>query len=107
MDRWLHNPTGCLLFSRSVSDALRELQIVSVPGSPRRCPICCKILDPLRTFRKEGRGYINEFELAFPEMAWDVVYLTRLCFHPDLIISTKAEQTLKVKRETVLDHVVF
>ena len=75
--------------------------------SPRRCPICCKILDPLRTFRKEGRGYINEFELAFPEMAWDVVYLTRLCFHPDLIISTKAEQTLKVKRETVLDHVVF
>lgn len=32
MDRWLHNPTGCLLFSRSVSDALRELQIVSVPG---------------------------------------------------------------------------
>ena len=76
-------------------------------SSPRRSPICCKILDPLRTFRKEGRGYINEFELAFPEMAWDVVYLTRLCFHPDLIISTKAEQTLKVKRETVLDHVVF
>ena len=34
-------------------------------------------------------------------------YLTHLCFHPHLIKSTKAERTLKVKGETVLDHVVF
>ena len=34
-------------------------------------------------------------------------YLTHLCFHPHLIKSTKAEQTLKIKGETVLDHVVF
>ena len=40
-------------------------------------------------------------------MAWDVGYLTHLCFHPHLIKPTKAEQTLKVKGETVLDHVVF
>ena len=34
-------------------------------------------------------------------------YLTHLCFHPDLIKPTKAEQTLKLKGETVMDHVVF
>ena len=75
--------------------------------SLRRCPICCEILDPLGIVRLEGRGYISECELAFPEMAWDMGYLTHLCFHPHLIKSTKAEWTLKVKGETVLDHVVF
>ena len=40
-------------------------------------------------------------------MAWDMGYLTHLWFHPHLIKSTKAEWTLKVKGETVLDHVVF
>ncbi|KAI4585591.1 hypothetical protein MJG53_005825 [Ovis ammon polii x Ovis aries] len=40
-------------------------------------------------------------------MAWDVGYLTHLYFHPHLIKPTKAEWTLKVKGETVLDHVVF
>ena len=40
-------------------------------------------------------------------MAWDVGYLTHLCFHPHPIKPTKAERTLKVKGETVLDHVVF
>ena len=72
--------------------------------SPRSCPICCEILDPLGTVRLEGGEYISE--LAFPEMAWDVGYLTHLCFHPHLIISTKEAQTLKVKGETVLDHMV-
>ena len=33
--------------------------------------------------------------------------LTHLCFHLHLIKPTKAEWTLKVKGETVLDHVVF
>ena len=75
--------------------------------SPRRCPICCEILDPLGIVRLEGRGYVSEYELAFPEMAWDMGYLTHLCFHPHLIKPTKAEWTLKVKGETVLDHVVF
>ena len=75
--------------------------------SPRRCPICYEILDPLGIVRLEGGGYISEYELAFLEMAWDVEYLTHLCFHPHLIKSTKAERTLKVKGETVLDHVVF
>ena len=40
-------------------------------------------------------------------MAWDMGYLTHLCFHPHLINPTKPEWTLKVKGETVLDHVVF
>ena len=74
--------------------------------SPRRCPICCEILGALGIIRLEG-GYISEYELAFPEMAWDVEYLTHLCFHLHLIKPTKAEWTLKVKGETVLDHVVF
>ena len=34
-------------------------------------------------------------------------YLIHLCFHLHLIKYTKAEWTLKVKGETVLDHVVF
>ena len=75
--------------------------------SPRRCPICCEILDPLGIVRLEGEGYISEDELAFPETAWDVGYLTHLYFHLHLIKPTKAEWTLKVKGETVLDHVVF
>ena len=75
--------------------------------SPRRCPICYEILDPLGIVRLEEGGYISEYELAFPEMAWDVGYLTHLYFHPHLIKPAKAEWTLKVKGETVLDHVVF
>ena len=43
--------------------------------SPRRCPICYEILDPLGIVRLEGGGYISEYELAFPETAWDVGYL--------------------------------
>ena len=66
--------------------------------SPRRCPVCCEILDPLRTVRLEGGGYISEYELAFLEMAWDVGYLTHLCFHPHLIKATKAEWTLSEKQ---------
>ena len=72
--------------------------------SPRRSPICC---DPLGIVRLEGGGYISEYELAFPETAWDVGYLTHLYFNPHLIKPTKAEQTLKVKGETVFNHVVF
>ena len=44
----------------------------------RRCPICCEILDPLGIVRLEGGGYINEYELTFLEMAWDMGYLTHL-----------------------------
>ena len=40
-------------------------------------------------------------------MAWDVEYLTHLCFHPHLIKPTKAEWTSKVKGNTVLDPMVF
>ena len=72
--------------------------------SSRRCPVCCEILDPLGIVRLEGGGYISEYELAFSEMAWDMGYLTRLCFHLHLIKPTKAELTL---REKVLDLVVF
>ena len=50
---------------------------------------------------------ISDYELAFPEMAWGVGYLTHLCFHLHLIKPTKAEWTLKVKEETVLDDEVF
>ena len=32
---------------------------------PRRCPICCEILDPLGIVRLEGGGYISEYELTF------------------------------------------
>ena len=75
--------------------------------SPRRCPICYEILDLLGIVRLEGGGYINEYKLAFLETAWDVGYLTHLSFHPHLIKPTKPEWTLKVKGETVLDHMVF
>ena len=75
--------------------------------SPRRCPIYYEILDPLGIVRLEGGGYISEYNLSFLDTAWDVGYLTRLYFHPHLIKPTKAEGTLKVKGETVLDHVVF
>ena len=51
--------------------------------------------------------HISEYELVFLEMAWDMGYLTHLYFHPHLIKPTKTEWTLKVKGETVLDHVVF
>ena len=73
--------------------------------SPRRCPVCCEILDPLGIVRLEEGGYISEYELAFLETAMG--YLTHLYFHLHLIKPTKAEWTLKVKGETVLDHVVF
>ena len=75
--------------------------------STRRCPICYEILDLLRIVRLEGGGYISEYELGFLEMAWDMGYLTQLYFHPHLIKSTKEEGTLKVKGETVLDHMVL
>ena len=39
-----------------------------------------KFLTPLGIVRLEGRGYISEYELVFPEMAWDMGYLTHLCF---------------------------
>ena len=75
--------------------------------STRRYPICYEILDLLGIVRLEGGGYISEYELGFLEIAWDVGYLTQLYFHPHLIKSTKEEGTLKVKGETVLDHVMF
>ena len=75
--------------------------------STGRCPICSEILDPLRIVRLEGWRYINEHELRFLDTAWDVGYLIHLYFHPYMIKPTKAKWTLKVKGETVLDHVVF
>ena len=75
--------------------------------SPRRCPICCEILDPLGIVRLERGEYISEYELAFLETAWDMGYLTHVYFHPHLIKPTKTEWTLKVKGETVLDYVMF
>ena len=41
---------------------------------------------------------MSEYELAFPEMAWDMVYLTHLCFHLHLIKPTEAERTLREKQ---------
>ena len=79
---------------------------VRILPSPSRCPICYEILDLLGIVRLEGGGYINEYKLAFLETAWDVGYLTHLYFHLHLIRPTKEEWTLKVKGETVLDHVV-
>ena len=73
--------------------------------SPRRRPICYEILDPLGIVRLEGGGYISEYELAFLETAMG--YLTHLYFHPHLIKPTKAEWTLTVKGETVLDLVLW
>ena len=57
--------------------------------SPRRCPICYEILDPPRIVRLEGGGDLNEYELVFPETAWDMGYLTHLDFHRHLIKPTK------------------
>ena len=66
--------------------------------SPRRYSICCEVLDPLGIVRLEGGGCISEYELAFPETAWDMGYLTHLCFHPHLINPTTAEWTLGEKQ---------
>ena len=74
---------------------------------PKEVSHLCETLDRLGIVRLEGRGHISEYELAFLKMAWDVGYLTHLCFYPHLIKPTEAERTLKVKGETVLDHVVF
>ena len=68
---------------------------VHILPSPRRCPVCCEMLDPLGIVRLEEGGYISEYELAFPETAWDMGYLTHLCFHPHLIKPTKAERILR------------
>ena len=65
---------------------------------PGGVPSAVKFLTPLGTVKLEGRGYISEYELAFPEMAWDIVYLTHLCFHQHLIKPTKAEWTLREKQ---------
>ena len=68
--------------------------------SPRRCPVCCEILDPLGTVTLEGGGYRSEYELAFLEMAWDMGYLTHLCFQAH-------QGRTDFKGETVLDHMMF
>ena len=44
---------------------------------------------------------MNEYASAFPEMAWDMGYLTHLCFHPHLIKPTKAERTLREKQSWI------
>ena len=75
--------------------------------SLRTYPICCEILNPLKLVRIEGRRYVSEHGLAFLETAWDMGYLIHLCFHLHLIKPTKAEQTVKVRGETILDNVVF
>ena len=62
---------------------------------------------PPRNCQATRRGIHKWVRLAFPETAWDVLYLTHLCFHPHLIKPTKADRTSKLKEETVLDHVVF
>ena len=54
-----------------------------------------------------GCHFLREYKLAFPETAWDMGYFNQLYFHPHLIKPNTAEWTLKVKGETVLDHVVF
>ena len=74
---------------------------------PKEVSHLCETLDRLGIVRLEGRGHISEYELAFLKMAWDVGYLTHLCFHLHLIKTTKPDRTLKVKGETVLDHMVF
>ena len=54
-----------------------------------------------------GCHFLREHKLAFPETAWDMGYFNHLYFHLHLIKPNTAEWTLKVKGETVLDHVVF
>ena len=75
--------------------------------SPRRYPTCCEILNPFRLVGTEGGKYMSEYELAFPETAWDVGYLSHLCFHPHPIKLTRTERTLKARGETILDNIVF
>ena len=92
--RWCSHRLGVNYYWAIVKGLLREETCplcTCILPSPRRCPICCEILEPFRTVRLEGGGYISEYELAFPEMAWDMGYLTHLCFHPHLIKPTKAE----------------
>ena len=106
----MSTPSWGILLPSNRQGIFRRRNLVfvsSILRSPRRCPICCEILDLLGIVRLEEGGYVSEYELAFPETAWDVGYLTHLYFHAHLIKPTKAEWTLKVKGETVLDHMVF
>ena len=50
---------------------------------------------------------MNEYASAFPEMAWDMGYLTHLCFHPHLIKPTKAEWTLREKQSWTTRFLVW
>jgi len=67
------------------------------------------LLTPIRKEAEwlEGRGYISEYELVFPEMAWNVGYLTHLCFHRQLIKPTKAERTLREKQSWTMWFLVW
>ena len=107
--RWCPRCLGENYYQAIASGLLEETcsLCACILPSPRRCPICCEILDPFGIVRLEGGEYINEYELAFPETAWDVECLTHLSFPPHLIKPTKPDWTLKVKGETVLDHVMF
>ena len=102
--RWCLHCLGVNFYWAIAKEILMEetwfLCACSLP-SPRRCPICCEILDPLKTARLEGGRYINEYELAFPETAYDMGYLNHLSFHPHLIKPTKAEQTLSQGRSSL------
>ena len=108
--RWYPHHLGVIDYQANARGLLGEktwsLYACILP-SPRRCPICCEILNPLRLVRIEGRRYVSGYGLAFLETSWFVRYLIHLCFHLHLIKPTKEEQTLKVREEPILDNVVF
>ena len=52
---------------------------------PGGIPSAVKFLTPLGIVGLEGGRYISEYEEALLETAWDMGYLTHLCFHPHLI----------------------
>ena len=93
LESCVHAVLGEIITKQSLGDCEEKKWSLCdcILPSPRRCLICCEILDPLGIVRLEEGGYISAYKLAFPETAWDVGYLTHLCFHTHPIKPTKSE----------------
>ena len=62
---------------------------------------------PSQNYQARRRGIQKWVWIGFSRDGWDVGYLPHLYFHLHLIKPTKAEWALKLRGETVLDHMTF
>ena len=71
--------------------------------SPRRCPICCEILDSFGIIRLEGGGYISKIGYSRDDLGRGVFNPSVFSSAPDQAHQDRTD----FKGETVLDHMVF